>query len=1066
MVFFKNWASWLKIVFAIWLFSTTAPLHAQPGVVIDAVAPNQGLANAGFLPNDLLIGWQDLRTSTKEWQSGTFDSIWDWHWFLTEIAPRGLLTLVARRGTQQFTARLDAETIRKDQIRPKFSPAISAIYKEGLTLVKADDASSGVSLWSSLQVPSDLKAWLAWRSSQIWRKQDRWEKEHAMLVLAHQKAVSSRARLWISNRKSARLWNRQLLDKADVAAATWFRLSSSQPQSLEFASCLNLLGNIAWTRGDLGLAEQHYRQALDIKKPNAPNSRLLADSYNNLGLVAMNREKLDQAEKYHQKALAIRQVKVPESTLEAASWLNLGIVSQLRGDKEQAEKCFLTAVEITQRKAPQSSFLADALSNLGMLAWENGQLEKAEHFHLRALELKKKQAPNSVTYSISLNNLSIIHLSRGDIEKAQPLLEEAKGIFEAKAPNSLWLADVCNNLGALAAKRADWGNARDHFLNVMNIYQSAAPDSLALALSLANIAGASLQLQDFQQATSNYAAALDIYERKSPRSMEHGTTLSNLAVLAKKQGFDQKADTLSTQAYNIITEHLDTNPAGNQFTIFEASFRTHISLLAERGKKAAAFDVLEQFRAFVLLQQLAEHDVLQKLLPNQLAELHQLDADYDRLQNQQWQAKDVSEKQHLSQQLLGLRVKASNLKKTMLASSPTLFEYDQPLTTASALQNLGPGVLVLSFIFSEERLILFTLSQEQGLNMFPLGIKKKELVEKLKLLNLAKTDDSASRLEKVQKTLSSQLYQDLLEPARLALNQAKQLVIIPDGPLWHLPFATLGEGSGADFQYLVEQKPLTTVASLTLYQKLKRRKKRSPIRIAAFGDPTFTNSNETHNNPPLSVATRPERTLLRPLPATKQEVRAIQALFPDTQTYLGARATEEQIKSLGSDITWLHVGSHAFFNPETRNTQAGVYLSTPPVFKEGKDNGVLQYREIYNLQLNLDLLVLSACQTALGSDAGGQGLLGLTRAFQFAGTRAIVASLWEVDDNATAELMKHFYRNLKQGKSVDEALRQAQISMITRVNKPRSWWKRLFSKETPDYSDPQFWAAFQLIGPP
>ena len=125
---------------------------------------------------------------------------------------------------------------------------------------------------------------------------------------------------------------------------------------------------------------------------------------------------------------------------------------------------------------------------------------------------------------------------------------------------------------------------------------------------------------------------------------------------------------------------------------------------------------------------------------------------------------------------------------------------------------------------------------------------------------------------------------------------------------------------------------------------------------------------------------------------------------------------------------------------------------------DGQDNGLLQAWEIFEkVRINVDLVVLSACETALGKEMGGEGLVGLTRAFQYAGARSIVASLWSVADESTPELMKHFYGYLKAGEMKDEALRHAQIDFIHEPG-----FAGLKSKLS--IAHPFYWAAFQLIG--
>jgi CHAT domain-containing protein len=142
---------------------------------------------------------------------------------------------------------------------------------------------------------------------------------------------------------------------------------------------------------------------------------------------------------------------------------------------------------------------------------------------------------------------------------------------------------------------------------------------------------------------------------------------------------------------------------------------------------------------------------------------------------------------------------------------------------------------------------------------------------------------------------------------------------------------------------------------------------------------------------------------------------------------------------------------------ERNPLNSGLALTLPEKASEGEENGLLQAWEIFErVRIDADLVVLSACETALGKEAGGEGLIGLTRAFQYAGARSIVASLWSVADDSTGELMERMYTHLKMGKSKDEALRAAQMDLIRR--------KRNAATGSLGISHPFYWAAFQLIG--
>src|SRR6185436_4949624 len=173
------------------------------------------------------------------------------------------------------------------------------------------------------------------------------------------------------------------------------------------------------------------------------------------------------------------------------------------------------------------------------------------------------------------------------------------------------------------------------------------------------------------------------------------------------------------------------------------------------------------------------------------------------------------------------------------------------------------------------------------------------------------------------------------------------------------------------------------------------------------------------------------------------EVADIAGLFPQARTYLGRDATEERVKSLGPETRLVHFACHGLLD-ERFPLNSALALSIPEHPEAGRDNGLLQAWEIFeNVRLDADLVTLSACDTGLGKEMGGEGLVGLVRAFQFAGARSVVASLWSVADVSTAMLMERFYTYLRQGKTKDEALRAAQLDLIrskkSELSHPYHW---------------------------
>jgi CHAT domain-containing protein len=257
------------------------------------------------------------------------------------------------------------------------------------------------------------------------------------------------------------------------------------------------------------------------------------------------------------------------------------------------------------------------------------------------------------------------------------------------------------------------------------------------------------------------------------------------------------------------------------------------------------------------------------------------------------------------------------------------------------------------------------------------------------------------------------------------------VLILPDGPLHALPFAALLD-SGSPARYLVEMAPLHVAASATVYSEMKEMNEighTGSVSLVAFGDPAYAG----------------KRT---PLPASRAEVEALAALYPDAQVHLGDAATEERAKAIGRGVRLIHFACHGVLDRRFP-LDSGLAFATPTHSGEGADNGLLQAWEVFErMRIDADLVTLSACDTGLGRDMGGEGWVGLSRAFQYAGARSVLASLWGVSDRSTADLMTTFYRRLQEGRTKDEALRAAQIEMLHR----------------PTTAHPFHWAAFQLSG--
>lgn len=260
------------------------------------------------------------------------------------------------------------------------------------------------------------------------------------------------------------------------------------------------------------------------------------------------------------------------------------------------------------------------------------------------------------------------------------------------------------------------------------------------------------------------------------------------------------------------------------------------------------------------------------------------------------------------------------------------------------------------------------------------------------------------------------LYRQLIAPAAARLGQ-RNLLIVPHGPLHYLPFAALDDGRDV----LIAGRSLRFLPSSSV-QKYLRPAGRSPLdNLLIYGNPDLGDSRLD-------------------LPSAEDEAKSLASLLPKARLLTRKQATETTFKQEAGKFAHLHIASHGQFKSD-KALESRLLLA-----RDEANDGSLTVAELYETRLNADLVTLSACETGLGKQLSGDDLIGLTRGFLYAGTSNIVASLWEVDDEATSLLMKDFYSRLKQGNSKREALRQAQLNL----------------RKT--HPDPFFWAAFYLTG--
>jgi CHAT domain-containing protein/Tfp pilus assembly protein PilF len=859
------------------------------------------------------------------------------------------------------------------------------------------------------------------------------------------------------------------LTRADLASADDYQRRALAireklaPDSLEVATSLFALGVAAWTRADLVAAEQYHRRALEMRTALSPESPAVASSLNNLGLLTDLRGDLPAAEELYLHALGIQERLTPHSLKAAATLHNLGRVAGFRGDLAAAEDYYRRSLAIKETLAPVSLTAANSLTNLASVASLRGELAVADDYNRRALAIMEKVAPESPTVATILGSLGVVAGERGDSAAAEGYLRRALAMREKIAPDSVETAEALHDLAAIARKHGDVAQARGHLQRAFALTNRVSPRSGTAATVMRALGDMALEEGDLATAAVHFRASLDVRTELAPGSADEAESYQRLAVVERRRGRPDQALPLYRSALDALDAQRGKLGGTDEVRAgfgarYAGYYREALDLLMERGRAEEAFHVLERYRARGLLALLAERDlVFSADVTEELDRERRLaNAEYDRALAALADPKAGSDEEKREALRLA-RVRRTVVQSRIRAASPRLaaLQYPQPLDLAATREALAAGTALLSYSIGDDKSYLFAV-----------GPGPDDFVAMALDTRLATLRDEVGRfrqllhqpgplLAKRLQLIAHRLGSVLLAPVAQQIRRAERLLILPDGPLHLIPFAALADPAPSNrFHYLVEAKPVHVAASATVFAELTKnpRAERS-ARLVAFGDPDYSAVSRiaSASEPSSTVRRARERGLeLRALPASRKEVAGLARHYPaSSRTYLGSDATEERAKTIGAEASLLHFACHGLAE-ETSPLDSSLALSLPGQWRPGRDNGLLQAWEIFEqMRIDADLVTLSACSTALGKEMSGEGILGLTRAFQYAGARSVLASLWEVDEASTADLMTRFYGHLKDGLSKDAALRAAQLELLRRPGAS---------------SHPHRWAAFELFG--
>jgi CHAT domain-containing protein/predicted negative regulator of RcsB-dependent stress response len=840
------------------------------------------------------------------------------------------------------------------------------------------------------------------------------------------------------------------------------------------ADTLNNIGWVYRSLGEMQKALEKFNEALPISRA-AGDRRGEAVTLGNIGVVYRSLGEMQKALEKYSEALPIIRA-VGDRGREADILNNIGVVYESLGEMQKALEKYNEALPI-MRAVGDRVREAITLSNIGAVYSSLGEMQKALEKYNEALPIMRAVG-DRVREAITLNSIGTVYRSLEEMQKALEKYNEALPIRRAVSDRRSE-AQTLHNYGEVYYTLGEMQKALEKFKEALSI-RRAVDDRYGEAETLLWTARAEQKQGNLTHARQIIEQAVGIVESVSSEIYSQNLRTSFFA--NKQEFYEFYIDVLMQMHKQSST----------------ASFDALALVVSERARARSLLELLAEARADI--RQGVDNSLLERerSLRRRLAVRAAAQASLLNRKHTPEQAESAAK------EIASITTEYEELQGKIRASSPryAALTQPQPLNLAEIQQQvLDPETLLLEYSLGENASYLFVVSQRSiTSHQLPKRAEIEAATRRVRELLTAPQPQPGDTEAKYQArikearesywTKAAELSRMLLGPVASQLGR-KRLAIVADGALQYIPFAALpapslendeGRNSGPEPQPLFVEHEIVNLPSASTLATLRREtagRKPAEKSLAVLADPVFAD-DDTRVRRNAGKAGSKEKTrsadsdetdivfqqMVRSgretgvigaegafgrLINTRREATAILALVPERERkqaldFEASRATALR-PELG-EYRIVHFATHGMLN-NVHPELSGIVLSL--VDREGQpQDGFLRLQDIYNLKLSAELVALSACQTGLGKEIKGEGLIGLTRGFMFAGAPRIVASLWKVDDRATSELMKRFYQGLLGPEALRPAgaLRQAQLSI----------WKQK------QWRAPYYWAAFVLQG--
>ncbi|GEM_PF-1456357 len=838
--------------------------------------------------------------------------------------------------------------------------------------------------------------------------------------------------------------NRGNLEKAFKCFENALTIASEVQNLMLESSVTGYLGSILEKRGEPEKALQYYEKSLALKK-ELNNPAMLTGALNDLGNFYWNRGDFTKALSYF--SLALKNADDLKLVLiKPALLINKGSVLDSMGEYEEAMRIFLEALELV-RKYRDRAREAIVLNNLGNIYYRLSYYEKALESFQQSLSISQAIG-NRTGEAISLSNLGQLYSATDDPDRAMEYYQKAREL-QRESGDISGEAKTLNNIGQLYSYKAMrepllYKKALIVLEEAMALAKKSADSSLEGTI-FSNMGYVALETLQYGKAITLFTSSVDIARMQGDRRSE-AFNLASLGFTYEMMDRPEKACDMYIGAIEIIES------MASRFKIDEYKqrfFRDHhniysklIELLRGRNRDSDAFIYNERSRSRALLDMLSPVNVA--LRKNRASSSEE----NERIALQERQLREEIAALETTQGTLDGKERTKKIDTLVNEHKDVLIKLSRSDPDYAQLVSVKPPDLreiqnkipvdsaLLEYYVEDKSTVLWVLTGDD-ITSFTLRIESDDLwneVEAFREAISSSGNNGSSELKDFKKR-SMELYAKLIAPAEKELKGKKNLIIVPHRILYYLPFAALMPSQD---EYMIKDRTITYAPSSSIWLLCLREARPASEKLVAFASGGNTPSSE---EPSMRNALRlisSSGNYLKdfpPLPGTLKEVESITSLYENSECYIENDMTLEKVKKTTVDAPVIHFATH------------GILDSSHPVFSGLllKDT-ILSVSDIFRLNLSATLVVLSGCKTALGEKSLGDEIVGMSRAFMYAGTPSVVATLWSISDESSVLFMEEFHRHFKEGKSKAESMREAQCTVEAR------------------YSSPFYWAPFILIG--